>query len=104
MRNTCEHCGQSLPDGHFLHRQLTPRENEVIALFADGLTVKEVGARLNISTNTAEAHKYNIYTKLNLHNLADLVKHCLRNGLTSLDEPSVTVDQPASESVKTVSD
>lgn len=44
--------------------QITQREREVWRGIADGLTLKEIGARLNISERTAESHKYTLSRKL----------------------------------------
>jgi DNA-binding NarL/FixJ family response regulator len=47
---------------------LTNRENQVCALVAAGLQNKEIGAALNISRGTVDAHLKNIYGKLGVHN------------------------------------
>jgi len=59
--------------------RLTPREREVLQLLAEGKSNKEVAALLNISVNTAEAHRANIMLKLDFHSLADLVMYAVRN-------------------------
>jgi DNA-binding CsgD family transcriptional regulator len=46
---------------------LTPREIEVLALLADGLSYKEVGQRLGMSWRTAQLHASRIYEKLDVH-------------------------------------
>jgi ATP/maltotriose-dependent transcriptional regulator MalT len=46
---------------------LTPREIEVLALLADGLSYKEVGLRLGMSWRTAQLHASRIYEKLDVH-------------------------------------
>jgi len=63
---------------------LSDREIEVIKLFADGLSFKEIAQKLNISTRTVESHKKNILSKLNLKTTVDLVKYAILNGLTSI--------------------
>jgi len=62
---------------------LTPRQREVLRLLGDGLTMKEVAARLALSTRTVETHKYEIMRQLDAHSTADLVKHALRLGLVA---------------------
>jgi DNA-binding NarL/FixJ family response regulator len=47
--------------------QLTPRENEVAALAAAGLQVREIADRLGIAEGTAKLHLHNIYAKLGIH-------------------------------------
>lgn len=63
---------------------LTKRELEVIQQVAKGLTYKEIGYNLNISTHTVEAHKNNILRKLKLKNVVELVKYCIKNNIISL--------------------
>ena len=65
-------------------QELTKREVEVITLFAEGLSYKEIADRLNISVRTVESHKNNIFEKLELTSIADLVKYAIRHGLTTL--------------------
>jgi DNA-binding NarL/FixJ family response regulator len=59
--------------------RLTPREREILQLLAEGKSNKEVASLLNISVNTAEAHRANIMLKLDFHSLADLVMYAIRN-------------------------
>ena len=60
---------------------LTPRQRDVLRLLAEGLSMKEVAARLDISTRTVETHKYDLMRQLGARSTADLVKHALRMGL-----------------------
>lgn len=59
--------------------RLTPREREILQLLAEGKANKEVASLLNISVNTAEAHRANIMLKLDLHSVAELVHYAIRN-------------------------
>lgn len=59
--------------------RITPREREILQLLAEGKSNKEVATLLNISVNTAEAHRANIMLKLGFHSLADLVLYAIRN-------------------------
>jgi two-component system response regulator NreC len=65
---------------------LTPREQEVLTLIAEGLSNNEIADRLVISAKTVDRHRENIMRKLNLHNRVDLVKYALRKGLIDLEE------------------
>ena len=47
--------------------RMTPREREVVALIAEGLSNKEIAARLQIATHTVKSHVRNIMEKLALH-------------------------------------
>lgn len=62
---------------------LAPREREVLTLIAAGARSGQIAARLGIKVGTVEAHRRNIARKLGLHNVADLTKYALREGLTS---------------------
>lgn len=66
--------------------ELTPREQEVLTLIAEGLSNAEIADQLVISVKTVDRHRENIMRKLNLHNRVDLVKYALRKGLIDLDE------------------
>ena len=65
--------------GRTSRSRLTPREREILQLLAEGKSNKEVATLLNISVNTAEAHRANIMLKLDFHSLADLVMYAVRN-------------------------
>ncbi len=65
---------------------LTTREKEVLVLLTDGYTNDEVSQMLGLSQRTVESHRARIMLKLNVHNLAGLVKYCLKNSLTTLDK------------------
>jgi two-component system response regulator NreC len=64
---------------------LSERERQVLQMIAEGKTSKEVAADLKISLKTVETFRRRIMEKLDLNNLADLVKYAIREGLTSLD-------------------
>lgn len=63
---------------------LGAREREVLQLLAEGLTSSEIAQRLHVSTSTVETHRRNLMRKLDLHNVAELTKYAVREGLTSL--------------------
>jgi DNA-binding NarL/FixJ family response regulator len=60
---------------------LSPREREVLQLIAEGKTTKEVAAVLFISFKTVESHRQRIMSKLDLHEIASLVRYAIRSGL-----------------------
>lgn len=53
--------------------ELTERENEILTLIAEGMIVKQVSARLNLSPHTVTKHLKNIYTKLHVNNRIEAV-------------------------------
>jgi DNA-binding NarL/FixJ family response regulator len=64
--------------------KLTSRQREILQLFAEGKTAKEVASSLNISVRTAEGHKYEIMEALGAKTSAELVQHAIRLGLISV--------------------
>jgi DNA-binding NarL/FixJ family response regulator len=60
------------------------REREVLMHLASGKTSAEIAEVLNIATGTVEVHRRNIMRKLDLHNVAELTKYAIREGLTSM--------------------
>ena len=61
---------------------LTSREREVLTLLAEGKKNREIAEALFISVNTVRRHRYNIMEKLNLDNLADLLKYAISQDYT----------------------
>lgn len=66
---------------HTALSDLTAREKEVLSGLAEGLSNKEIGERHFISPRTVDTHRTNMMRKLNMHNLADLVRLAIRAGL-----------------------
>jgi len=64
---------------------LTKREREVLRLIAEGLTTKEIGARLKISPKTAQVHRDNLKQKLNLHSTAAVVRYAIEHKMVRDD-------------------
>lgn len=62
---------------------LTPRQREVLKLISEGLTMKEIAVELNISTRTAESHKYEMMQALGVETTAELIRYGLKLGLIS---------------------
>ncbi|OQA97829.1 MAG: Oxygen regulatory protein NreC [Bacteroidetes bacterium ADurb.Bin217] len=64
--------------------QLTKRELEIIVLFAEGLSNKEIADKLFISIRTVESHKNNIMQKLDLKSTVELVKYAIRHKMIDI--------------------
>ena len=64
---------------------LTPREQEVMRLLAEGLSSKEVAEKLFISPKTVENHRANIMNKLDLHSTIELIRYAAKLGLIDVD-------------------
>jgi DNA-binding NarL/FixJ family response regulator len=60
--------------------ELTEREREVLRLIAWGYSNKEIGARLDVSVKTVEAHKANAMRKLGMRGRVDIVQYALLHG------------------------
>ena len=66
-----------------LSSKLGNRERQVLQLVAEGLTSAMIADRLCIAPSTVEVHRRNIMRKLNLHNVAELTRYAINNGLSS---------------------
>jgi len=75
--------------------QLSPRQREVLQLLAEGKRCKAVAVLLNITVKTAETHRTNLMSKLNLHSTAKLVAYAVRNEIIRVQFP--TVAEPSRE-------
>ena len=60
---------------------LTSRERQVLQLVGEGKSSKEIAALLGISLKTAESHRTRLMRKLDIHELASLVRYAIRRGL-----------------------
>ena len=65
--------------------EFTPREREIILLSRDGLMCKEIADRLNISINTVNNHKKNIFQKLGINNTMEMVQYALKTGIIKIE-------------------
>lgn len=60
---------------------LTEREIEILKLVAEGMTNKEIGDELFISHRTVDTHRTNLMKKLEVNNVAGLIRFAMKNGL-----------------------
>ena len=63
--------------------RLTPRELEVLQLICNGLSNREIAAKLSLSVNTVAVHRANIMNTLGVHKTAELVVYAIQNGLVN---------------------
>jgi DNA-binding NarL/FixJ family response regulator len=69
-------------------KDLTPRQRDIVQLFAEGRQMKEIASLLGLSDKTVEFHKHHIMEAYNLKNNVELVLFALKNGLISVDQES----------------
>tara|TARA_B100001971_G_C17982525_1_gene428143 strand:- start:9 stop:620 length:612 start_codon:yes stop_codon:yes gene_type:complete len=62
---------------------LTKREREVLRLIAEGRSNLQTASELAISVKTVNAHRYNLMKKLNFHNVQQLVRYAIRQGIVT---------------------
>lgn len=60
---------------------LTFREVEIIRLICQGLSSEQMAEQLNLSIETIKTHRKNIYFKLNINKVADLIQFAIKQGL-----------------------
>lgn len=66
-------------------KQLSPRQEEILKLIADGLTTKEIAQQLGINVKTVDTHRTSLMKELDLHDIAGLVRYAIRTGLISAE-------------------
>jgi len=70
-------------------KELTHRQREIVQLYAEGRSIKEIAGSLNLSEKTVEFHKHHIMETLHLKSNAGLILYALKRGLVFADpEPS----------------
>ena len=89
----CSEALQIIMDGHNRKREnsakrslLTTTELELVQLFTQGKTAKEIAELRCLSHHTINTHRKNIFRKLELNNIQELIKFALKNGLVDLTE------------------
>jgi DNA-binding NarL/FixJ family response regulator len=66
-------------------RKLSPRQEQVLKLIAEGKTTKQIALALNISVKTVESHRTQLMERLDLHDIARLVRFAIKIGLVTLE-------------------
>ncbi len=65
--------------------ELTNRELEVLKLFCEGKTTRDISEEIFVSVKTVGTHKQHILEKLDLKTTVDMIKYALKKGIISLD-------------------
>jgi DNA-binding NarL/FixJ family response regulator len=66
-------------------QDLTPRQREVLQLIAEGNSTKEIAYKLSLSIKTVETHRGELMNRLDIHDVAGLVRYAIRTGLVTPD-------------------
>lgn len=64
---------------------LTPRQREILQLVAEGKSTREIADTLHLSVKTVETHRAQLMERLDIHDVAGLIRYALRKGLISAD-------------------
>jgi len=64
---------------------LSPRQLEILKLIAEGVGTKDTARRLNISVKTVETHRAQLMQRLNIHDVAGLVRFAIKMGLIDVE-------------------
>jgi DNA-binding NarL/FixJ family response regulator len=60
---------------------LTPRQREILQLIAEGRSTKDIADVLQVSVKTVETHRAQLMERLDIHDVAGLVRYAIRTGL-----------------------
>jgi len=71
---------------HSTLERLTPRQREVLQLVAEGHTTQEIARMMNLSVKTVETHRTQLMERLDIHDIAGLVRYAVREGLVILEK------------------
>jgi DNA-binding NarL/FixJ family response regulator len=66
-------------------KSLTARQREILQLIAEGQSTKRIAGTLGVSVKTVETHRSQLMEKLDIHDVAGLVRYAIRIGLVSPD-------------------
>lgn len=69
------------------HESLSNREFEVLQLLVAGVSLTDIGTKLNLSVKTVSTHKTNLMQKMGLQNQSELIRYALKHGLTEPLDP-----------------
>jgi DNA-binding NarL/FixJ family response regulator len=70
----------NLPDPY---ERLTPRQREILQLIAEGATTQDIAHTLSVSVKTVETHRAQLMDRLDIHDVAGLVRYAIRAGLVA---------------------
>jgi len=65
--------------------RLTPRQRQILILIAEGKSTKEIAGSLNISGKTVESHRAQLTERLDIHDVAGLVRFAIKTNLINVE-------------------
>jgi DNA-binding NarL/FixJ family response regulator len=65
--------------------RLTSRQREVLQLIAEGHSTRQIAHRLRLSVKTVESHRANLMERLQIHDVAGLVRYAIRVGIIQVE-------------------
>lgn len=71
------------PKNPLPHERLTDRETQVLILFAEGFTVKQIAGKLGISNSSVNTYRARLFSKMALKTNAELIRYAIKHGLAS---------------------
>jgi DNA-binding NarL/FixJ family response regulator len=80
-------------------QRLTDRQSEILNLVSLGHSNREIAIVLKISVRTVEVHRFHLMRKLNVRNVAQLLRRALQLGLLSSSDMRPQVTPPATDKV-----
>ena len=63
---------------------LSAREHQVFSMLVEGMRAKEIAGRLDVSPKTIDTYRASLMRKLDIHDVASLVKFAIHRNLTSI--------------------
>ena len=72
-----------------LLERLTPRQREVFELLVEGQSTRQIGLTLNISVKTVESHRAQVMERLDIHDIAGLVRYAIKVGVVELEDKTL---------------
>lgn len=76
----CVKSGQKIK----VNGSLTSREKEIVTLLAGGSSPRTIAEKLSISKRTVDVHKSNVFKKLKINNISQLVRYAIKQGLVKI--------------------
>jgi len=84
FRNSFQALVNKNDGAHDVRAKLTVRQYEVLRMIAEGYSTRRMALALNISVKTVESHRGALMERLNIHDIAGLVRYAMKNGLVNI--------------------